>query len=268
MVNVNDLKIVIPTHSNYIDICNIFMQLFKRNWPDCPYPIYGAVIGDDKTIPGCQSIYCGSDQTLTDAVFFINKKYPTEFTICFLGDAFITGKVNQADVEKLIKDVYKDRINYCRLVTRTYEKKHLKKRQYRLITGKDVYCFSFVAFIASHNFIESEFKNSSDLEFEKKYLEKSKHLNHNYIYDDSAILVKNVFHIIPGINKGKWDRHVYRRLQKVNPALSIGNRPKLSIYIQARTDIIDFFQFFLPIEYRHYLKKTLAKLGMKFVTDC
>ena len=266
MLNSNDVKIVIPTHSNYIDICNIFMQLFRKNWPDCPYSIYGAVIGDDYKIPWCQSMYFGSAQTLTDAVYFINKKYPTEFTICFLGDAFITGKVNQADVEKLIKDIYRDRINYCRLVTRAYEKKHLKNRQYRLITGKDVYCFSFVAFIASHNFIESEFKDSSDLEFEKKYLEKCLYLEQNYTYDDSAMLIKNVFRISPGINKGKWDRHVYALLNKKYRDINFEKRQLLPWKMQIRTDIINVIQRIFPAKYRHLFKKLLSNIGFDFNT--
>lgn len=262
----NDCLIIIMTHSNYIDVCNTFIDLLKHNWSDCPFKIVAGVIGDNKKVNGIDTEYIGKNKQLTDCIVEISKKYESEYYLCFLGDAFINQKVDNSQVFDLINQLKKEKINYCRIVTRAYDKSK-NGELYRYISSNDTYCHSFVAFFATSDFINSEFTNTSDLEFEKKYLKIANDPNQNFIYKDRAMLLKNIFHIEAGIVKGKWDRIVYKKIKKNNPTISLTNRGKISVTEQIKIIILNFLQRIIPVTLRKTLKGILSKLGIKFTTE-
>ena len=134
----------------------------------------------------------------------------------------------------------------------------------RYTTENDVYNISFVAFIASRFFIQEEFRNNiSDLEFEKKYLK----CDSRNDFINKCILKKNIFHIMAGIDAGKWNNHVLRILKKNYSDIKWAEREKTVASKTVFNDFALFFQMFLSKKQRRKMKMILTKFfDMKFVT--
>ncbi|WP_270832522.1 hypothetical protein [Faecalibacillus intestinalis] len=255
--------IIIMTHSNYIDVCNNFIELLYENWKDCPFDIIAGVVGQNKKVKRVKNIYIGESKQLTDCITVISNEHNADYYMCFLGDAFINQKVLNDEVFCLLNELSKKDINYCRIVTRKYEKHN---SIYRYIKSNDIYCHSFVGFIATKQFINQEFSGVSDLEFEKKYLVLANNKEISFVFKDRVMLLKDIFHIEPGIVKGKWDRIAYYKIKKQNPKIHLTEREKISWMEELKILLINFNQRFVPSYLRIKIKKLLTLLGVKFTT--
>lgn len=267
----NKCVIIIPTNSKYLDICSIFLNLLRNNW-DCPFPIILSVTGDntDLNLDVDRILYNGHRALLTECVYNAVKEFDSNSYLVFLGDAFFCNAVDLEHVKFVINSLEKNKIDYCSFLP----KKTLKKKKYinkdiRLINFGDRYCHTFVAFYASKEFCIEEFSNSqkSDLDFELKYLNESKQTEIHY--KTHAILTDNLFHIKPGITKGKWDRNVYKYIKKNYPDISLSNREKLSRHEQLIISLRGIFSIFIPAWLRIKLKKIFSKYSNSkiFITD-
>ncbi len=85
----NDFVIVLPTHSDYIEITKIFLQLLKKNWSDCPFKIIISVTGEKIVVDDAEIVYNGKKASLIDCLVNVSKQYNSKYYISFLGDAFI-----------------------------------------------------------------------------------------------------------------------------------------------------------------------------------
>ena len=264
-------KIIINlvTHSAYKDVCLDFLKLFEKNWSDCPYDFVISVVGENIDFGNYSSIYHGKKCSLPEAVYNVMTDEQYEYCISFLGDAFINEHVDNKMIEELLKKIRSENIQYCCLIPRKSFrlKNKLISQELRYISSMDSYNMSFVAFIASRDFIKNEFANGiSDLDFETKYLMNND--KSNIFYKDRAIVTKNVFHLAPGINAGKWNRHVYKKLRRDNPEITFNSREVESFVSMIRKDMISVFQILLSKKQRKTIKRLLTKIfKIKFVTD-
>ena len=257
------------THSAYVDICDNFIELFRENWKDCPFEIVGTVVGKNVKIEGIETIYIGSEGTLTDCINVAVDKYEADFYMCFLGDAFISTKICTSQVYDLLENLKINKANYCKLIplNKDLKNKENEKRIIRNIKEKDRYAHTFVAFVATKSFVKEELVGKTDLEFEYKYLKIADTSIENLAFCDRFIVVKDVFHIIPSIVKGKWDRTALRIVKHDNPKINFSSREKMSILEQTRVSLINTVEDFVPSRIRKIIKKTLSEIGFKFATD-
>lgn len=263
-----NILIVIPTHSNYIDICIDFLKLFSKYWEDCPYKMVISICGAKTTIPGYDVICNGSNATLPQCIYNAAQQYNADYYMCFLGDAFITKMVDTNLIKKIIEDIYINNINYCSLLP-MYRKSKEKRigKDLRYINSDDRYSHTFIAFICTSKFVLEEFNDCiTDLDFENKYLNLT-NLKKKEYFKDRVIVKSNYLNLYPGIKKGCWDRRVLHKLKKENPELDFSYRKKLSF----KTTIINFLSFklsaHLPNKIRIFIKKNCEKiLRIKFVT--
>ncbi|BAK48511.1 hypothetical protein CXIVA_25430 [Clostridium sp. SY8519] len=264
----NKIVIVLVTHSSYKDVCNNFIELYKKNWPDCPYSFMALTIGDTTQFENISTINYGTNCTLPGALYRVMASGEYDYCISFLGDAFINGRIKNNDVCSLINKLYKESIDYCCLIPRyPFRFKEKKINEYlRYVSSVDAYNISFVAFIASKKFVREEFKNNiTDLEFEQKYLKRC--ISDSVIYCDKAILRKNIFNICPGIDSGKWNRHAIRKLEKSNPEVTFTNRPIATPTEGIRSDIIQLLQLIIKRKHIVSIKQKLTKyMNFKFTT--
>lgn len=257
-----NVKIIVSVSSCYKDIADLFFYCMKKNWPDCPFDCIVS-FNDEKFNQYSKYSYVGQKKdTIPDNIRNITNKYKADFYICLLGDAFISNAVNTKNVLKLIKYMEINKISYCNLFP-------LRKKN-KLITyikNTDVYSMSFIAFIASNDFINKEFKNGvTDFEFEEKWLKSAlENSNQKYVLKDKIINSSNILNIVHGIQKGVWIRKSYNYMKK-NGLLVNSNRNKMSIIQEIIFSIRVKAQIFLPPKFRYVLKKLLSKCGMKFST--
>lgn len=234
MSNIN-YKIIMPTTTNYLDISLNFIELLRINWPDAFQNVILSVAGELKSNKNVfrqvKIVENEKGSSLPECVYNASQRYEADLYIIFLGDAFITKKVDCSKVINLLNSLIEHKIQYCRLLPQLYLKKSpFENHLFRYITSNERYSHSFVAFIATRAFIDSEFSDGkTDRDFELKYLKIASE-KRNYTYKDRVILKKNIFHILPSIQKGKWDLLNYWYLQYRYPTVQLSNkREKINI---------------------------------------
>ena len=256
--------IILPTNSKYIDVCKNFVDLLKRNWPDCPYPLVVSVTGEDKKVKGTENLYNGTDATLINCVVNASETYNYDYYMIFLGDSFMCATVDTQKVKDLINDMLINELDYCCLYPEKSRMK-IKKvgKQMRLTHIRDRYCHCFGYLLCNKKYIREMFIESgitTDIQYEIWYLKKTLESDTNYYYMHDAALINNIFNIKRGIKKGKWDRGVYRLMKKQYPDIQLAIRPRLSILEQMIMSIRNKTIYIIPDKLRIYIKKTISKL--------
>lgn len=250
--------VVIPTFSQYLDVCGIFWELFQLNWGDCPYKIVMSVIGENVSINGLDTVYAGEKGYLSNCICAVTEKYVADYYICLLGDAMICNHVDTNEVNQLLQELKRDKISYCKIKPT----KIVGKNLYRKIKKGEAYIYTFAAFIANRGFIDKEINGKSDFEFEMEWYQSC--LNGKDDAEDIRIMNKDVFHIVSGISKGKWERSVYRFLRCKYPQFDLSFRKRLSIMEQIKNDLYTIAETRLTVRMQHKWKSLLKKMGFHF----
>jgi len=88
--------------AKYAQLWEPFSILFKRYWPDCPYPIYAGV--DSGDVPDIQTIHAGTDMGLNhNCLFFLGNIPNVDRVILFQDDFLLTGAVDTVTVRRLVR---------------------------------------------------------------------------------------------------------------------------------------------------------------------
>ena len=265
----NKVLVNLVTHSAYSDVCDNFLQLFKKNWKDCPYDFVISIIGDEIHFEGYKCYYFGKESTLPNAIYELMKITNYDYCISFLGDAFINSNINTFEISELMDSFMKGNYEYGCLIPRQpfRLKGKIANKYFRFISNYDIYNMCFVAFIASRNFVEHEFCNGiSDLEFEMKYLKPDS--DEKIYYDNRVIVLDNFFNLLPGIEAGKWNRKALKKLEKNNPEINFSKRPLVSVSKSYINRIIGVAQIFISKKQRQIFKKIFNRyFKYKFTTD-
>ena len=259
----NDFIIILPTHSDYIGITKNFIQLLRKNWPDCPFEIVVSVTGELVKVDKVKNLYNGKNASLIDCVVNVAKKYKKKYYLSFLGDAFINGRIDNVEIQKILKSLLKNKVAYCSLLNvKNYKKKKNFDKQMRYINGLDRYSHNFTAFAASYDFVKRDLSlYKTDLDFEKEYLSETR----NFYYDDRLVLRKNYFKLLPSIVKGEWDRINYKKLVANNPEIKFETRKFQSLKNTMLCHTRNVIVMHLPAFLRIRLKSATERIfGLKF----
>lgn len=269
-----NIAIALVTNSKYIDVCKLFLTLKTKNWPDCIYNTILTYTGERLEKDGiqCATYYNGQGVSLPGCIYNTAHQFNLDYCICFLGDAFIYKRVDNKTVNKIIAEIIENEIDYCRLYELCYNTEKIQAGNHliRPFSYKDR-GVSFVAFIVSSRFIETEFFNNvSDYDFEMKYL--------RYTNLDEApvewqqykmnTVVGNKFHIVPGITQGKWDRDAYRRIKKYNPDVKLPELPMTPLHTHIIRKIAYSILNYIPTRHTKKIKSVIKKMKLyNFASD-
>lgn len=266
--------IIITSHSAYLDVCQNFIFLFNKYWNNCPFKIvlsyYGENINVADNFQNVEVLYNGEKTTLPTCIYNVKKKYNADYYLCFLGDAFITKKIDTDTVNDILISLKENNISYCNLkpkhILYNLMSKYKIDEYQRYLTVNERYGVSFVSFIAASDFIEKKFRNGiTDLEFEIEYLNKGIIVEKDPFF--YSILKKNIFNIYPGIVKGKWEKTVLNKLKKENPEFEFCKRESLSYKSEIIIKISRITSNFVPNKMRKKIKKIISLLfDFKFNT--
>lgn len=215
-INYTDYTIIIPSHGAYKDVCDVFLYLLKKNWPDCPFRIVLAIHTKPAKFDGYTTLFCEDTNSLMGCLAKTIEKYPSPYYFVFLPDALISRPIIKKEIDEFLSQLKQLKPAYCRLMP-TRVNTHPKKASnwLRYIHTRDRYVHSFIAFLASKQFLLNEIKSCpSDLSFEVKYLQLANDKSVYYHFKDRFVLTKDIFHIVHGIVKGKWDRVALYQLRK------------------------------------------------------
>lgn len=257
----NNCTIIVPTHTNYLDICKINDILINIFWKT-DYKIVYSLYGERVELKGNNVVFNETDNIL-DCITNAAKLFPSDCYMVLLGDAFILDRVDSQLIDSAINSFVSLGLQYCNLIPyKTIHKKRVVNDYFYYINRRDRYSHSFVAFLASPDFINNEFANSyldSDRDFELKYLEETKGINCNSYYRDHVCLRDNILHIVPGIEKGQWNRIVRNRIEKTVPDVIENNRMSISLQWQIVLILRKQIMPIIPDSIRLLLKRLISK---------
>lgn len=229
-----NFKIILPTHVKYLDITNNFIELLRLNWPEAVNSIIVSLTGKydgKKVVPSDIPVIFNEDNTtLPECIVNASEKYKADYYFVFLGDAFISKPVDTNLVTVMLAKLQDKNVNYCRLLPQLsrYKYKGEHKELFRTVNSNERYSHSFVAFVATNKFIQNEFSgNITDRQFEIKYLELANKKIGTKL-NDRVVLNKNIFNILPSLQKGKWDRINIFYLKKKYPQIDFAHRDLIS----------------------------------------
>ena len=258
-------EIILVTNSKYIEICDIFKKLKDKNWDGCSYKMTLSYCGGYiETNDFRNVIYNGEKCSLPTCIYNVMRVSESDYFMCFLGDAFIYKNINKESVEKIVEKIEVEKIDYLRIFPVIYNEDKLKAdvEGLRRLSYKDR-GISFVAFIASRKFIENEFANNiTDYDFEVKFLRMTYCKTVPEIWRQYKIYTvdNNVFNIIPGIDKGRWERDAYNLIRKFNPEIELPKLKKIPIVIHMIRKLMYWGVRKIPTRYIKDIKFYISKL--------
>lgn len=99
----NDITILILSCDKYADLWKPFIMQFKKNWPDCPYPVVlgsNTILLKDKNI---STILSGPDRDWSASLIKILEKIRTRYVFLWLEDIFPISRVNTHEFKEALK---------------------------------------------------------------------------------------------------------------------------------------------------------------------
>lgn len=264
-------KLIMPTFSKYLDITTNFLELMALNWPEAKENVVISVIGDIKKnypiLNEFKIVKNKEEDTLPDCIVNAVKKYEADYYFIFLGDAFIIRRINNNRINDFLIELSENNIEYCRLKPQKVIGARSIGTLLRSINTNERYSHSFVAFAATPKFILNEFcKNMTDRDFEIRYLKLALQ-NKNEVIPNRAVLKKNIFHILPSIQKGKWDLLAIKYLRLKFPGIEFSRKFKtIGVFSETLLVLRKMFLPFISNKLRIRLKTILSKTKL-FDTD-
>lgn len=263
------VTIIIPTHSNYMDVCKIFLKLLEKNWPTCRSDVIVSVFGKKpeyfQKSDNVKVFYCGEKSNLIQCIVSATKTVESNYYMSILADSLISKKIDEEQVQLFISELQKNNVEYCNLYPR--KSSYNNCEMLRSIYCDERYGVNFVAFAFNDMFIHNTLsKFTSDMQFEEYFLKQSHDGKKNHAFQNYYILQKNIFSFKHGVYQGKWLRDSYRFL-KEESLLYLTERECIFLKKYLFFRVVTAIESIFPAKVLIKIKRVLIKLGFKFASD-
>jgi hypothetical protein len=106
-----NMAILIPSFDKYSFVWPMFFEFFKRNWGDCPFPVYLGTNFKSADLDWVTDVKIGQDTTWGLKVSNMLKQIPEEYVMIILEDFFIVEKVENNVIEGAFKFMQSNNID-------------------------------------------------------------------------------------------------------------------------------------------------------------
>lgn len=110
-----EIPLLVVSCDRYCDLWPVFFAVFRRQWPDCPYPIYLGTNSKSCDEPGVRTLAIGSDNTWSDDLAAMLQMLSCRHVMLFLDDFFILNTVDTAFVRRLVGAAESNDVSSIRL---------------------------------------------------------------------------------------------------------------------------------------------------------
>lgn len=265
------LAIYLAAYDPYKDIFDIFIEQFKRYWPDCPYPL---IISNMYFDYQGDNIIVINNGDVKDATTRKNRALEAIDADYYLGmeeDRIFCGKIDTNEVEKILDFMDKESIEYYRCNASVFKKKAKDKfkgyEHIYHIPAKEPYgiCGSTVIMSKKMHDYRRAHQLDNGYAWEKYNLEKAFYSKDRWV-ENAATDDRNLFHIVHCVEKQKWIAKSRKIIQREGYVINDEDRKVHTLTETFYMNLKDLGKR-VPIGYRFYIKRVLKKLGFKFVTD-
>jgi len=258
MIN-NLLSILVVSCDKYSDIWEVYIKLFNKYWPECKYERYLLTNKIETQIFGFRSIAIGDDISWSDNLKKGLEKIRSKYVLILIDDHFIVDKVNDEELNNILKYFYNIDGNYLRLYPYPRPIGEINKFMGSIPEGY-LYRTSVISSVWKINVLYDILKEGENAwQFELNGSIRSDKYNGFY-----AIKNINILPTINGIIRGKWNKMAMKILENKGIIFNQINRPIMSnkemiIYYYSlwRSKIFNFIPWKLRRRIREIFKLDL-----------
>ncbi len=240
----NKIAVLIVSCDKSSDVWELFFNLFRRFWGDCPFKVYFLSNRNSPHIHGVTDLLVGEDISWSDNLLIGLEQISEEYIFMLLEDLFLCDFVNNTEVIQVFEwassygancvkmNCYGERFHLSRLLCTNEFNDFAKiippyvfKAQYRVST---------VATLWKKEFLKILLKpGESAWQFEKNGQKRSSR------YGNLFLTKKNYFPIANGVMRGKWRPRVVKRLNEIGVFPDLKTRNLMSLRESLYWDLKD-----------------------------
>lgn len=208
----NELAIVGIFYDGYYDLWEDFLELFERNWGQCPYPVY--IVNNEIELSyekeyKVSVIHAGADAEYSRKVQVALEEIEAEYYLLLLDDFFLEKKIESNPLDEIVSIIKENDIKYYRMTLPEFTP-NKKRNIIQQIKKDDEYTLSCQPSIWEKEFLKECIgtENYNAWIFEGMYCySKSAHTDDflKYCFDD----YRNVLGLRHGALQGKLIPIVY-----------------------------------------------------------
>jgi len=206
----------------YADLWTPFFQLFRRFWPDCPFPVYLVSNRLRADIASVHPIQVGDDVSWSDTLAQALRRLDQPYVLLVLDDLFLLKRVPSAEVVALLAWMIGSGANCLRLYPPPPPDQPYDARV-GIVSPGTIYRTSTV-FSAwrKTTLLELLEPGESAWDFEIAGSARSDRLGGFYSTRRPAVSIVN------GVIKGKWRRDALQRVRALGADVDLAARPLMT----------------------------------------
>lgn len=264
----NKLCIYTSTPASYDDVFNVFIELFNKNWPNCPYPIVISTNSQkhlsDRYI--IKVIHANPDNWVKRTLMCL-PEIDYEYVLIIMDDAVIMRQFDDSIIDTIVHEMDSYQLNYCKM---TGVKKGLPYKNSKVLNRvrKDTpYARNLFMGIFRKSYLLELLGDGtlSAWELEEKWLNEARKSSDNEYYEDIVICNKTIIPVCNGVAKGKWLPSVKKNISTLGIYVD-NKRPSISTLNEFKMNLGSKLGLILSPKARLFCKKFLSSLGVKFAS--
>ncbi len=206
----------------YADLWTPFFQLFRRFWPDCPFPVYLVSNRLRADIASVHQIQVGADLSWSDTLATALRRLDQPYVLLVLDDLFLLERVPSGEVVALLAWMIDSGANHLRLHPPPLPDKPHDARV-GIVSPGALYRTStqFSAWRKSA-MLELLVPGESAWDFEISGSGRSDRLGGFYSTWRPSVSIVN------GVIKGKWRRDALKRVRALGADVDLAARPLMT----------------------------------------
>jgi hypothetical protein len=216
------LAILVASCDRYSDLWPIFFRLFRRFWPDCPFPVYLLSNNLEAQFPGVVNVRVGDDISWSDNLLAALPGVNADYIFLFIDDLLICERVNTAAVCDVLKDFVRQNGNYIRLNPAPRPDRPLDHLIGSVSAGTLYRTATVLSVWKKEILFDLLKKGETPWEFEIDGSIRSD------AYSGFFSTHTRILSILNAVIKGKWERGAIRRLRSLAVGLELGVRPVMT----------------------------------------
>jgi hypothetical protein len=219
---INSIAVLIVSCDNYADLWDPFFDLFRRFWPDCPFPVYLLSNYKRCEAPGVITIDVGEDHAWSDNLLNGLNRIKEEFVFMWIDDLFLLEKIDTESLLRVCNEFIKVEGNYIRL-NPTVKADTRFNEYFGLVSTGTIYRTSTVLSLWRKEVLRELLREGeSAWDFEIHGTVRSD------VYDGFFAAWRSCFTIVNGVIKGKWQRKAYKKIRTFCPNAALDRRRIMS----------------------------------------
>lgn len=208
------LAIVGIFFDGYYDLWEDFLEIFRMNWPDCPFPLY--IVNQTKDLDfdkdyGVEVLHAGEDAEYSRKLQVATEEIDADYYLILLEDYFIGDKLQKDHLDPILRFIEDNRAKYYGFNMNLYGCEDGHESEPQPIDGSSEYTI-----VSGNNIFERDFlvkcvgkRNYNAWVFEGIYA-KSRDAHSSKFLEGCYKDRNNYLHILHGALQGKFLPHAYR----------------------------------------------------------